>query len=64
MELQNLENLLNTINLCINIDRDRQRYTQHYDYLKNTIFKIIREYFPVLSNFLNGFQLGGMYEFK
>lgn len=59
MELQqNLENVLNKINIFINIDDNRQKYTQHCDYLKNAIFKKLREY-PVFLYFFNGFQLGG-----
>ncbi|XP_065366759.1 cyclic GMP-AMP synthase-like receptor [Calliphora vicina] len=56
----NLENVLKKVNNFINIDANRQKYAEHFDNLKNTIFKELRKN-DVFNYLLNGFQLGGSY---
>ncbi|KAM7344309.1 cGAS-like receptor 2 [Cochliomyia hominivorax] len=56
--LPNLETVLNNCNLFINIDQDREKYSNHCENLKHCIFKKLREN-RVFNYFFNGFLLSG-----
>lgn len=55
----NLEQQLQIINKeFINIDKDRKKYTNHYDKLRNTIYDTLKSEEP-LNKWLNGHKLSG-----
>ncbi|XP_011290179.1 cyclic GMP-AMP synthase-like receptor isoform X2 [Musca domestica] len=56
----NLETILTDLNKFINIDRDREKYTNHFEQIKINIFFHLRQMKPFGSLF-NGYQLGGSY---